>query len=412
MKRLFVLLACCAAIAMIVTFVPALAQDDGSETLINFVRPLVTSSTASASSCFGGPVVSVPMDCFQFTDSKTSTARNLLIVGRSPFNRGKTTTQVNVMIVPVIVTIGASVFDPTAVDPCFGAGTQTTVSLLQNSPIFETVTYDGGAGVGHGAMMNGVNVGTTTYNDGFRRAEFWSFVGGSNYHTTFNVTVHAAISVNASTIGGGVTRGSGCTLQGALYLNPNGPGGDWDAFAQNAVANSLGITATTFPIFLMRNVVWSLSTPPTFVNCCVGGYHGAFGNVPGNVWTYSPFDFETSGHFGNSSDSAIAAHEVGDWLDDPIGTNPTPAWGNIGQVSGCQGNWEVGDPLSGTNFPSVAMPDGFTYNLQELAFFSWYYNGHTGAGSAPSIGAGGKFSNNGTFTGASQACPPGGTFPN
>ena len=36
-----------------------------------------------------------------------------------------------------------------------------------------------------------------------------------------------------------------------------------------------------------------------------------------------------------------------------IATNPTPKWGHIGQVSGCQSNLEVGDPLSGTNAPAV-----------------------------------------------------------
>jgi hypothetical protein len=44
--------------------------------------------------------------------------------------------------------------------------------------------------------------------------------------------------------------------------------------------------------------------------------------------------------------------------------------------------------------------------LQELAFFSWYFNAHT----TPSLGEGGKFSSNGTFGGPSKTCPPGGTY--
>jgi hypothetical protein len=53
--------------------------------------------------------------------------------------------------------------------------------------------------------------------------------------------------------------------------------------------------------------------------------------------------------------------------------------------------------LTGTNFPNVTMPNGYAYHLQELAFFSWFYG-------PPSIGAGHKFSDNGTFTSAQGAC--------
>jgi hypothetical protein len=84
------------------------------------------------------------------------------------------------------------------------------------------------------------------------------------------------------------------------------------------------------------------------------------------------------------------AHEIGEWMDDPFANNPTPPWGHIGQVAFCQNNLEVGDPLTGTGAPPIVMPNGFTYHLQELAFFSWFYG-------APSIGIHGWFSNNGTF---------------
>lgn len=59
-------------------------------------------------------------------------------------------------------------------------------------------------------------------------------------------------------------------------------------------------------------------------------------------------------------------------MDDPLTTNATPAWGHVGQVSSCQTNLEVGDPLSGTLLPSVTM-NNFTYHSQELAFFSWFF---------------------------------------
>jgi hypothetical protein len=54
--------------------------------------------------------------------------------------------------------------------------------------------------------------------------------------------------------------------------------------------------------------------------------------------------------------------------------------------------------------PPITM-NGKEYQMQELAFFSWYFN----EAGAPSVGAGGKFSSNGTFQGPAKACPPGGT---
>jgi hypothetical protein len=44
------------------------------------------------------------------------------------------------------------------------------------------------------------------------------------------------------------------------------------------------------------------------------------------------------------------------------------------------------------------MPNGFTYHLQELAFFSWFYR------QDPSTGVNGWYSDNGTFPSAQAAC--------
>ena len=96
-------------------------------------------------------------------------------------------------------------------------------------------------------------------------------------------------------------------------------------------------------------------------------------------------------------DTAGGSHEIGEWMDDPFTVNEVPPWGHIGQQPGCQINLEVGDPRSGTDRPPVVMPNGFTYHLQELAFFSWFFG-------KPSIGIHGWFSDNGTFL--KDAGPP------
>jgi hypothetical protein len=84
-------------------------------------------------------------------------------------------------------------------------------------------------------------------------------------------------------------------------------------------------------------------------------------------------------------------------MDDPLVNNATPAWGNIGQVSGCQNNLEDGDPLTGTAFNAVL--GGFTYHPQELVFFSWFSR------QSPSIAVNGWYSFKNSFTTPAAACP-------
>ena len=94
--------------------------------------------------------------------------------------------------------------------------------------------------------------------------------------------------------------------------------------------------------------------------------------------------------FVHCRDISILSHEIAEWVNDPGGFNGTPTWFNPGEVS-CQRNLEVGDALTRTELPLIAEPNCFFYHLQELVFFSWFFR-------TPSIGAGGLFSDNGTFT--------------
>jgi hypothetical protein len=93
----------------------------------------------------------------------------------------------------------------------------------------------------------------------------------------------------------------------------------------------------------------------------------------------------------------VMSHEIAEWMNDPTGVNPTPPWGNIGQVSGCQANLEVGDPLSGTL--EIPSDTATVYRVQDLAFKSWFYH------DSPSIGANGWYSLFGTFRSSALPCP-------
>ena len=331
------------------------------------------------------------------------------IMGRDPSARGKTTTTIPLQIVPLIITITDTTttpnttftYDPTTTDPCITgtSGPYTNIAAVAGSPIFTDNAY----------TMNGVNVGTTQYLDAFQRGQFWSMVGGSNYHLRLNPTILPAVSLTFSgpgSSGPGTNNtpariGGGCGNTGVVNNN------DLDAAVRALIAGPLSsvVNAGTFPIFVTKNVVQASPGISLFSNCCILGYHGTVGSFP-TEQVYSPFAYVSSGIFGtNVTDVSILAHEMGEAINDPTGGNPTPLWGHIGQTSGCQNNFEVGDPLTGTNGFTIAGANGITYHLQELAFFSWFYGG-------PSLGAGGRYSDNGTFTGfAHSPCPPGGTNP-
>jgi len=304
-----------------------------------------------------------------------------MMVGSDPFTT-KGTTTVTMQIVPVIVDISGTVFDPTKPDNTCAAG-KAPLALFQQSPLVLPAKF----------TLNGVNVGKEQYSDAFQRANFSEPIikNGDTYHTKLKVVTLKPIHYSQPTKGV-ILSSKGCGPLGGLefvtLLN------DFEKTVVPKLQSSgQGVGPTTFPIFQFYNVVGYV----TKVNqCCVGGFHDAFNSSKG-VQTYGVFEYDTTALFKNVADVNSASHEIDEWVDDPFGVNPTPAWGHVGQVSTCQNNLEVGDPLSQTTPIKVKMANGMTYHLQELAFFSWFYG-------PPSIGAGGKFSDNGTFTSAQGAC--------
>ena len=330
-----------------------------------------------------------------------------VMVGRNPFGQeSNKVANVPTQIVPVVITtnlIGTSVnsdgsitttpgtttMDPTVANTaCLTAPNDVPLKLYRQSPIIQRASFNFG----------GTNVGDTQYIDAFQRANFWAYTQGRNYHVLLHpVTTTKTVYINVPAADGLALATS--SLGPPDFCAPLGiiDFGWFDSYLTTTVIPSLysqGVNPGSLPVFLLANVV--LASPVTDITtCCVLGYHGSTG-LP--IQTYSPMDFDTTGLFGpDVFDTSVSAHEVGEWMNDPYGDNPTPPWGHIGQQPGCQGNLEVGDPLTGTNVPDVTMPNGYTYHLQELVFFSWFYG-------APSIAVNGWFSDNNTFT--SDAGPP------
>jgi len=354
-------------------------------------------------------VSTLPLFTFRVASNRDGNTYTGVMVGHSPFNGGSQAANVATKILPVVIkthmvgttvnrdgtisTIpGNTTFDPRATTPCLVSPNNVPLKLFQQSPLIQVADFNYG----------GTNVGTTQATDAFQRANFWKVIDRTRYHVILGpVTTLAPLTIDVPAVFGLAlaTTSLGppafCARMGIVDI------GWFDAFLTGVVIPSLtaqGINPANFPIFFVQNVVWA--SPVTNLNtCCILGYHGLTG-FPLPIQTYSPLDFDTTGLFtatGQTLDTIVASHEVGEWMNDPFGTNPTPAWGHTGQVPGCQNNLEVGDPLSGTEAPRIVMPNGFTYHLQELAFFSWFFNSH-------SIGIHSWFSNNGTFR--TDAGPP------
>ena len=353
----------------------------------------------------------LPLWTFRVRSSRDGNSYPGTMVGRNPF-RDPGPSNIPTEVIPLIITTqtvgtswntttgvistaaGTNTFDPTQPDNvCLSAPNNQPTKVVSGSPIFTPASFSFG----------GTFMGNTQYSDAFQRGNFWNVLGENrdNYHVRLKpVRFLQPIVLNVPAV-------YGLAITDPLFFGPPAFCGSlgivdigwFDNYLNATVIPALasqGVGPSNFPIFLVYNVVWAEPVTNLF-SCCALGYHG-FGGFPIITQTYSPSDFDTTGVFGYPLNTEILSHEVDEWMDDPFGINPTPLWGNTGQVQGaCQGNLEVGDPLTGTDVPDVTMPNGFTYHLQELAFFSWFFG-------APSVSVHGWYSNNNTFK--TDAGPP------
>lgn len=295
------------------------------------------------------------------------------ILGKNP---STSTTTTNITYVPIvaIITFGdGTVLDPTK------PGCGDTISVENRffkGPNFAPVNL----------ASNGVAVGPAQLGDAHQRAEFWSHVNGDRYHTVLTtsikpIVIHMTAPPIAATAAG-ACAGKGHRI-GAIEID------EFDYLMRKIDAKYA--TTSQLPLVLTYNVFET----DAFGNCCIIGYHSAFHRTTGTQ-VYAVGAYNDSGIFNAPVEDVDAwTHEIGETFNDPFVNNATPAWGNIGQVSGCQNNLEVGDPLTGTAY-TLSM-NGFTYHPQELAFFDWFYR-------TPSHGTAGKYSFRGTFTTTQPLC--------
>jgi len=415
MKTQLSLLSVC-TIVLLCAFAPGLFGQNQAEAQTNaprlkaysWVKPAPSRSDVEATKNMMAtdPRKTLPLWTFFTESSRDHNGYSGVMVGQDPFHGGGRSS-VPTFVVPLIIKThkigthitpsgkistvpGETIFDPTMADnACLSSPNAVPLTLVQQSPLLKSAIFDFG----------GTIVGNTQYVDAFQRASFWAVNNHDTYHVLLNPVKTLAPVVIDVPVADGLTLSTTslgppafCAPLGIIDIN-------WfDAYLDNTVIPALaaqGVNPANFPIFLVHNVVWAFPPIRDLLDCCIIGYHG-FTGLP--IQTYSPMNFDSTGLFPTAiEDTGVMAHEISEWMNDPFGNNPTPPWGNIGQVFGCQNNLEVGDPLTGTAAPPIVMPNGFTYHLQELAFFSWFYG-------APSVGIHGWFSNNGTFL--TDAGPP------
>jgi hypothetical protein len=296
------------------------------------------------------------------------------MVGSDPFVRNARMVVVPVMVIPVRFEFDdGSVFDPTAPGPAC-AGSATALNLVLQSPVFQNADY----GADHGRQ----------FEEEVRRLEFWALTGAPGainpgYSVRVVPTVLPTIRIVTT---GFPTDSAPCGRLGMIDVN------SLNTLVKTKLLPQLrlqGVSARTLPLFLFTDVVMFDGDPG---KCCTLGFHSALGSGQ----TYGVAEYDQSGAFHNHDVSTLT-HGLAEWYDDPFVNNATPAWGHVGQVSGCQANLEVGDPLTG-RLHTVVMPNGVTYHPQELAFFSWFFN------QVPSLGFGGEYSSGGTFVAPAALC--------
>ncbi|HWZ82599.1 MAG TPA: hypothetical protein VNW47_08245 [Terriglobales bacterium] len=320
------------------------------------------------------PDVQVPIWTGTFKFGTTTYTFHM--VGTDP-SAGSATSNVPLVIVPLkfVFSDGTSL----GANQMICGDVKNTIYRVKNSPIVKT---------GNTFSPGGTNVGKTQYIDAFQRANFWSSVStvSPNYHVLLKgVTTKPIQTINVPVADGKTVAGP-CARIGEVDIN------FFDNIAMGLLT-SLNIPANTLPLFLDYN------TFLTSGGCCILGYHST--NNAGTQ-AYAVAAYSDPGIFSVPIEDIHAlSHEVGEWMDDPLipSGNAVPAWGHVGQVSGCQGNLEVGDPVTGIAFTaSVGGTFPFTYHPEDLVFFPWF------ARISPSTSVNGWYTFLNTFSAPQAVC--------
>ncbi|HVV66047.1 MAG TPA: hypothetical protein VHC42_11295 [Rhizomicrobium sp.] len=271
-----------------------------------------------------------------------STQYAFTMVGTNPNGSVRTTT-IPVYIIPIRVVY--TYVDPqTAFDPLVDQWNGVTaINAILNSPLFQSASWRWG----------GTDMGTTQYLDAFQRGSFWNVgVQNTDYHVTLSPTVLPELEFDVTS-----------RVYGTLSTDANGNefgsvlGPAFKPFIQQSIANMTAsglLNPGVLPVFITDDV--------RLTEISQRGYHGDNGD--GQTFVYSTFNTYAGDESGPLYlDIATLTHELGEWMDDPFVTsNPN--------LSPCDGDLEVGDPLQGDYY--TASFGGLSYHPQALTFMNYF----------------------------------------
>jgi hypothetical protein len=352
--------------------------------------------------------------------SRSNSMNYGFLVGNSPFaTTGVGISSIPTYLVPVVIKVHQvatdfgvdangnliltgivdqdATYDPTqASKACLGNTNNVPFTLAVQSPNFKNLPY----------VWGGTNLGTTQYGDAFQRANYWKASGAvpHNYHMRLDPVQALPPIVLDFPVGTGIGLPQSSSFAGYSNCAPTVlvDLSYFDAVLDYQTIpslNSSGVNSSNFPIFVAGNVLWGavIGELPIF-NAQAAGYHSISSVDPAQTYAVLQFGDE---NFFTWPDAVVLSHEIGEWMNDPVGANETALYTiGSGPSAYCQGNYEVGDALSGTFMPPIKGANGYTYTVQELAFFSYFYGG-------PSLGVNGWYSSNNTFTtDAGPVCSP------
>jgi hypothetical protein len=301
------------------------------------------------------------------------------MIGATPKQTAPGTTLTTQIYAYKLKFANGEVFDPTAIDKkCDSVSPYTR---LVDSPLYNAVP-----------IVNGkVSLGTIQYEDAQSVGEWYKFVKGAQSYAVNLKDTGKPVVISLS-----VPASEGSTKKLAGFCR-----GDYGLVDLNWLASQISTakwSVKQFSVVLLWDVLQSTN------GCCVGGYHSSYQNSEGHNGVAGVMSITNPGLFYHTDigDINIATHEFGEAINDPFADNIVPAWGHVGQQPYCQGNLEVGDPLTGTVYDGGAgiKFKGFKYHPQELVYFNWF----TQQTKYADYGADDVYSMSGSFTSPAQFC--------